>query len=382
MTERQIGLRKRTKPFTPVPNGTVDDFTISFRELGLLTRILRMPEGFVIRSEQLANEGRGTTLRGREPAREGREAIRTTLRNLALGGYYRLVRQSMRNGTFEMATDVSEDRVDVWAAQALIFGGHPVRMVQQEDGSYHVKYPDGTLLPDGEMPPDHLLQQAKRDAEGKRPTRRQPPKPKNPSPAEPGQPGPKNPAPGQPASGEPGPLSKRVKEDGQQDSVPASQERPAQDKIGHTFDGQINIDGEVEVPEPVKVPTPRDVAFGVAHGWIDYRAKINKPVAGSRPLHQLQSLVEQFVKAGYTEDEIKRGLNGLAEAIPSKAAMQRALDTIRDRRTPGVAGRPVQQRGAGARVNDHWRQQEDKQPVSVGAAAPRADRIQTEGGDW
>ncbi|HUT78633.1 MAG TPA: hypothetical protein VM285_13145, partial [Polyangia bacterium] len=147
------GLRKRRRdPFVQVPSSTVDDFTVPFRSLGVLTWLLNKPEGWDVNSIQIANEGKGKTLRGREAAREGREAVRTALRELALAGYYRLEKRRMLDRTFVMGTAVSETPVASWAAQAEFFGGKAVPLVEQPDGSFKVKYPDGTLL-DDEFPP-------------------------------------------------------------------------------------------------------------------------------------------------------------------------------------------------------------------------------------
>lgn len=336
MADRQIGLRKKTRPFTAVPNDTVDDWTIGFRELGVLTRILRMPDGFVIRSEQLAGEGKGQTRRGREPAREGREAVRTALRNLAMAGYYRLGRCRLLSGAFVMTTDASEEPEQAWAEQAAVFSGKPVPMVEQEDGSFMVKYPDGSLLPDGFPPPAG----AGRDepASGDEPSQT----PKT------GFRAPGNRAPGKAAPGEaePGacaPNKKMVTEDGYQDSVPASQVRPD----GTEVDAQLTIDGDAEALKKEKTAEETAVAtaFGIARDWVAYRKRINKPIGASRPLHQVKDLLVSFVRAGYTEEELKRALNGLGEALPFKAQMQRALDTIRDHKTPGTNGRPAQRGG-------------------------------------
>lgn len=372
MAERQIGLRKRTRPFTQVPNDVVDDFTIGYRELGLLVRILRMPDGFVIRSEQLSTEGKGRTLRGRKAKREGREAIRTALRNLALAGYYRLVRERRRDGTFVMATDITEDPDPVWAAQALVFGGKPVPLIEQEDGSYMVKYPDGTLLGDDVVPPDSIVPAVEQDTED---TPAQTPRGPKTGFRAPGNRASGNPASGEPGSGNLGSLKKMVSKDGQQDSVPASQVRPAADG-----EGQLTIDGGTE--PLASEPSTEDTAFGIARAWVDYRTKVGKPIAAARPLHQVKDLVLPFLRAEYTEHEIKKALNGLGEALPSKPQMQRALDTIRDGRTPGAHGRPQQR--SGGRVNGHWNRPE---LVPAGATTdapppPKAERIRTERPSW
>lgn len=150
---------------------------------------------------------------------------------------------------------------------------------------------------------------------------------------------------------------------------------------------QTTIDGSEERLNPKNAPTeetPEQRAFGIARGWVEYRKspKVNKPIGASNPLHAVKDLVIVYIKAGYTDDEVKRALNGLAEGLPSKLMMQRALDTIRDRKPIGASGRP-DTRGAGARVNDHWDQVEaEGNPVGGREAAPKAAAIQTTGAFW
>jgi hypothetical protein len=216
------GLRKRLDfNFAPVPHATCDDEDLSYRALGVLTKILRLPDGWDIRSDALAKSPK----RG---GREGRDAVRSALRELAAKGYYRLERRHTRAGTFEMGTAVSNTPIPEWAAQCEEFDGRPIPMVEQEDGTYLVKHQDGTLSEDGFAPPpspppdspeadEELANELAHDnatGAGK------------PGPGEPGPgtPGPENPAPGvragkpapgNPASGEPGPFSrsKRVEKE-------------------------------------------------------------------------------------------------------------------------------------------------------------------------
>lgn len=125
-------------------------------------------------------------------------------------------------------------------------------------------------------------------------------------------------------------------------SVPAAQVRPGQHDCGPDG-GQITIDGSVEAVSGG--PTQEDTAFGIANAWIKYRAGNNCPIGGDRVEHRLKSLVLPFLKTDYTEREIKKALNGLDEGIPSRAALQRALDTIRQNGAPGAGGRPQGGRG-------------------------------------
>ena len=144
---------------------------------------------------------------------------------------------------------------------------------------------------------------------------------------------------------------------------------------------QTTIDGDAEPLAGKPAPTTTQTAFGLAEVWINWWANKGTPIAASNPKHQLKALIKQFLDAGYTEDEVKSALRCLNEPIPHKAQLQREL--IRAR---GVStGATPQQRGAGARVNDHWDQQRETAGVSMtsaGTAAPRAERIRTEGGAW
>lgn len=339
------GLRKRVKPFTPVPNDTIEDWTLSFRALGLLTRILRMPEGFVIRSEQLANEGQGKKLRGRESNREGRGAVRTALRELALGGYYRLEKVRTLKGAFVMQNAISEDPDLLWAEQAAIFEGAAVPLYEQPDGSLMVRYPDGTMHPDGFPPPEQVTASSEAPPAGD-------PEDQDDDAGDPAPPGtgfrspgfrsPVKAASGEAASGDSVPLKKMVKEDGQQDSVPASQVRRGE-LIQGTIDGEDETLGN-------STETTSDQAFGIANDWIKYRAGQGCPVAGGRPQHQLKSLILPFLDARYTVKEVKNAMASIGEGIPSRQQMQRELDRIRTgRRAPGR-----QERRSGADVNQAW----------------------------
>ncbi|MEU3455566.1 hypothetical protein ABZ671_18490 [Micromonospora sp. NPDC006766] len=378
------GLRKRRRdPFVQVPSSTVDDFTVPFRSLGVLTWLLNKPDGWDVNSIQIANEGKGKTLRGRKAAREGREAVRTALRELALAGYYRLEKRRMLDRTFVMGTAVSETPVASWAAQAEFFGGKYVPLVEQPDGSFKVKYPDGTLLDDDFPPPEgqQLADDAGEDPDGS----------ENLGDRFSGSegldnlgdgfsgsenPGPENPGPGEAATGNLSPIQEGLHQRGYTDS-----DHPSDDRRGEAADDRADavqpaLDGTIPAPrasdpKPPKEPTNHDLAMGIARSWTTYRASKGWPVVASNPLHAVKSLVLPFLDAGYTEDEVKRALNGIAEGLPSKAQMERALVTIRGRapRPPaGVGGRPP----AGAlKVNDAW--SDDARPVPAGAAA---------GGGW
>lgn len=135
------GVRvKRRTPFVVIESATVRDKELSYRDLGLLTYLLDQSEDWQVRSEQLS-QGKG---------REGRDAVRKSLHRLASRGYYRLERRRLRNGQTTMGTAISDHPVEQWAADYVTFGQKlDIPVVEQEDGSFRVTYPDGSLGSDG-----------------------------------------------------------------------------------------------------------------------------------------------------------------------------------------------------------------------------------------
>lgn len=133
------GLRKRrTGFFVQVPRQTIRDRQLSFKARGLLTYLLDMPEGWDVRSEALANEGP-----------DGRDAIRTALKELAEHGYYRLERRRLTDGRMVMGTSISETPVPSWITDSAEYGHKAVTVIQQSDGAFKVKHKDGSLTDDG-----------------------------------------------------------------------------------------------------------------------------------------------------------------------------------------------------------------------------------------
>lgn len=130
--------RKRAKLYTKLPSATIRDERLMLRSLGVLAMILDLPEDWVVRADNLAAK-----------RLEGRDAVAACLRNMAECGYYRVERRRMRNGRFQMGTAVSEDSVPEWEAEYREFGGKPIPLIQQEDGTFLVKRKDGRLTDDG-----------------------------------------------------------------------------------------------------------------------------------------------------------------------------------------------------------------------------------------
>lgn len=134
------GVRINRRPYVHVDSQTVRDTAMSYRALGILTYLLDQSEDWQVKSEQLS-KGEG---------REGRDAVRKALHELARRGHYRLERRRFRNGQNAMGTAISEFRVEQWAKDYVTFGENlTVPVVEQEDGSFQVHYPDGSFGTDG-----------------------------------------------------------------------------------------------------------------------------------------------------------------------------------------------------------------------------------------
>ncbi|MFJ2225514.1 hypothetical protein ACIOFY_36430 [Streptomyces anulatus] len=137
------GVRVNRRPYVHVDSATVRDTRLSYKALGLLTYILDQSENWQVRSEQLS----------RGEGREGRDAVRKAQHELAKHGYYRLERRRFLNGQCAMGAAVSEHAVQQWADDYEEFGQDlTIPVVEQEDGSFLVKYKDGRLGSDGFAP--------------------------------------------------------------------------------------------------------------------------------------------------------------------------------------------------------------------------------------
>lgn len=79
-----------TKNFTMLHNAVIRDPRISWRARGILLFLLSQPEGYRVRSEQLA-----------EMSKEGRDAVRTALKELEDVTYLVRIKTKRDNGTFE-----------------------------------------------------------------------------------------------------------------------------------------------------------------------------------------------------------------------------------------------------------------------------------------
>jgi hypothetical protein len=80
------------RDFTIIRNATLRDARLTFKARGLLAFILSQPEGYRVSAEELAVEGP-----------DGRDAIRSALREMEAGGYLR--REKRRTGDGRLMTD-------------------------------------------------------------------------------------------------------------------------------------------------------------------------------------------------------------------------------------------------------------------------------------
>ncbi|MFE6639490.1 hypothetical protein ACFVFT_38750 [Streptomyces tendae] len=156
------GVRINQPHFVHVVSATVRNTRLSYRALGLLVYLLDQKEGWQVRAEQLS-KGEG---------REGREAIRTALRELQVAGHYRLERRRLRNGKCVMGTALSGTPLEQWVRDHEVFSTQKdpaVPVIEQEDGTFLVQYPDGSLGSDGFEPDPYADEEPPADDEPEEP---------------------------------------------------------------------------------------------------------------------------------------------------------------------------------------------------------------------
>lgn len=83
--------------FVLLPNATVNDERLSFRALGLLGYMLGRPPSWRFAADRLAQP----------PAREGRDAVKSALRELEARGYYRRTKKQDDGGQWLTVTEVA-----------------------------------------------------------------------------------------------------------------------------------------------------------------------------------------------------------------------------------------------------------------------------------
>lgn len=87
----------RTLPFTTLPNDTIRDKRLGLKARGLLVTLLSMPDGWQTNSDRLAR-----TLP------DGRDSIRSALRELEDAGYVVRTRRRQPDGTFITETVIHD----------------------------------------------------------------------------------------------------------------------------------------------------------------------------------------------------------------------------------------------------------------------------------
>lgn len=92
--------------FVIIPRPTVRDEQLSLRALGLLTRLVDLPEGWEVNAKRLERM-----------VKEGREAIYAALRELRAAGYYRVERRKGEGGRWVSGTAVAKVARPEWAAE-------------------------------------------------------------------------------------------------------------------------------------------------------------------------------------------------------------------------------------------------------------------------
>ncbi|MEU9495820.1 hypothetical protein AB0D73_29085 [Streptomyces sp. NPDC048215] len=284
------GVRVNRPYYVPVDSRTVRDVSLTYRALGLLTYLLDQKEGWQVRSDQLS-KGEG---------REGREAIRTALRELARKGYYRLERRRFRSGQCAMGTAVSVLPIEQWVKDYEVFGtskNPAVPVVEQEDGSFLVEYPDGTFGSDGftadpadEEPPADL--------------------------------GP-----------EPGEQPKPVAAPSKPEPEPAAPAKPVRKRRTRRTAEQKQADDEAKAAEAEKKAAMKkaldDAAESVAKWWWAHAEKhLGAYVGQKKGYVAMRTQVRSALETGYTQKECGLALQSAKKHWPSAQQWQHALGIV------------------------------------------------------
>ncbi|MGW1275473.1 hypothetical protein ACWD4V_00755 [Streptomyces tsukubensis] len=293
--------------YVEVESKTARDTRLSYRALGILTFCLDQHESWQVRSEQLA----------RGEGREGRDAVRKALHQLARNGYYRLERRRFLDGKTAMGAAISKYPVPQWAADYLLFGEElTVPVVEQEDGSWRVRYPDGTLGLDGITGGTELEEPDDTDQ------------------SEDGEPA---------CDDDRGPDLTADPAPGQSQPVRPPTARPRARKKPRPPAARAVTK---ESPDPGgDEPKKKTPAQDVASWYYDHTTKHLGPYAGPKKsgwYFGLVKLSEQALAAGYGQQEVAKAFQRTRVHWPSASQFQRALSDERNNRPPsGYDGRPA-----------------------------------------
>lgn len=296
------GVRINRRPYVHVDSQTVRDTAMSYRALGILTYLLDQSEDWQVKSEQLS-KGEG---------REGRDAVRKALHELARRGHYRLERRRFRNGQNAMGTAISEFRVEQWAKDYVTFGENlTVPVVEQENGSFQVHYPDGSFGTDG-FTTEAAGAEPDLDDELEEET------PAEEEPETPAAPAPKPPQTAKPAAAKKAPAKKATPKASAEEPKEAAAQKAAEKAL---------LDADAE-----------EVA---KWWWADAEKRYGPYVGDKRGYLGMRKQVRNALEKGYTKNQCGKALIRAAKHWPSAQQWQDAL---------GIVTNHIQPRNAGGRV--------------------------------
>ncbi|MFI1012685.1 hypothetical protein [Streptomyces sp. NPDC020965] len=312
MTDRSaVRVNRRAPYYVQVESDTVRDTRLSYRALGVLTYCLDQADSWCVRSEQLA----------RGEGREGRDAVRKALHELAANGYYRLERRRFFDGKTAMGAAISVYSNEQWASDYVAFGGKlDIPVVEQEDGSFRVRYPDDTFGPDGfEAGDDSVAPDGETDGVPDEPaTQPQRQKKKRPTP----------------------PAATRSAAKKARQGAPATKAEPEVKQQQAVKEKKAEPEGEQ------KESKEKSPAQEVATWYYGFATERLGPYAGKRKsgwFFGLVKLSQQALDADYTQKQVAKALQRTGVHFPTAYQFQRALSDERNNKpVPGMhGGRPA-----------------------------------------
>ncbi|GBQ03912.1 hypothetical protein SSP531S_53910 [Streptomyces spongiicola] len=333
------GVRVNRRYYVQIDSQTARDDDMSFRALGVLTYLLDQKEDWQVKSEQLS-KGKG---------REGRDAVRKALHELARRGYYRLERRRFLNGQNAMGTALSEHRVEQWAKDYITFGEKlDIPVIEQEDGSFLVQYQDGTLGSDGFDTP---AQDNEPPAEDDEPEETPSEEPKTPAASAP-----------KPAAAKKAPKKR------------TSAKKSAPDRVAYDDAADEEPKAEAAQKAAEKALLDADAEEVAKWWWADAEKRFGPYVGDKRGYIAMRNQVRSALEKGYTKNQCGKALIQAQKHWPSAQQWQQAL---------GIVTNHIQPRNAGGRVpyNDAatWGGQGDTTLGIPGARSALPPSTQAEG---
>ncbi|QFG13273.1 helix-turn-helix DNA binding domain protein [Streptomyces phage Gilgamesh] len=284
------GVRINQPHFVHVVSATVRNTRLSYRALGLLVYLLDQKEGWQVRAEQLS-KGEG---------REGREAIRTALRELQVAGHYRLERRRLRNGKCVMGTALSGTPLEQWVRDHEIFSTQKdpaVPVIEQEDGTFLVQYPDGSLGSDGFEPDPYADEEPPADEE-----------PEEPAAAE------------EPAAEQP-------------PAAPPKKRRPRRTAAQKAADdAEKAAAAEKKAEEKAALDAAADEV--AKWWWEDAERHLGKFAGKTNGYLAMRGMVKKALQVGYTKRQCADALRHARQHLPSAQQWQTALGVVTNHIAP------------------------------------------------